>query len=75
MIQGCEHVDCAQKPIDGRRLRDATEQGLDPVAPRRLGRIPLEARRRGIVEPAAPLPEVIRDVERSIIRPAVPAWM
>ena len=74
MIQRCEHVDGAAESIDGRRLR-AREQRLDPVASRRLGRITLEARRRGIVEPSAPLPEVIRDVERGIIRPAVPAWM
>ena len=75
MIQRCEHVDGAAEPIDGRRLRDATEQRLDPVAARRLGRLAIEARRRRVVEPSAPLPEVIRDVERGIIRPAVPARM
>ena len=75
MIQRCEHVNGAAESIDGRRLRDATEQRLHPVAPRRLGRITLEARRRGIVEPAAPLPEVIGHVERGIIRPAIPMWM
>ena len=72
MIQWCEHVDGAAESIDGRRLR-AREQRLDPVAPRRLGRITLKPRRRRVVEPAAPLPEVIRDVERGIIRPSVPA--
>ena len=75
MIDRRKYVDGAAEPIDGRRLRDATEQRLDPVAPRRLGRITLEARRRGIVEAAAPLPEVIRDVEGCVVRPSVPAWM
>ena len=74
VVQRCEHVDGAAESIDGRRLR-AREQRLDPVAPRRLGRIPLEARRRGIVEPAAPLPKMIRDVEGCVVWPAVPAWM
>ena len=74
VIQRREHVDGAAEPVDGRRLR-AREQRLDPVAPRRIGRIPLKPRRRRVVEAAAPLPEVIRDVERGIIRPAVPARM
>ena len=75
VVQRRENVNGAAESIDGRRLRDATEQRLDPVAPRRLGRITLEARRRGIVEAAAPLPEVIRDVEGCVVRPSVPAWM
>ena len=75
MVQRCENIDGAAEPVDGRRLRDATEQRLDPVAPRRLGRIPLKPRRRRVVEAAAPLPEVIRDVEGCVVRPSVPAWM
>ena len=86
MIQRRENIDGAAKPIDGRRLyhagtaavarrgrRARSQERLDPSTSRRLGRIPFKPRRRRVVEPAAPLPEVIRDVERRVVRAPVPA--
>ena len=62
-------------PLRRRGRRARSQERLDPSTSRRLGRIPFEARRRRVVEPAAPLPEVVGHVERRVVRPAVPAWM
>ena len=87
VVQGREYVDGAAEPIDGRRLyhhagtaavarrgrRARSQERLDPSTSRRLGRISLKPRRRRVVEPAAPLPEVIGDIKSRVVRPAVPA--
>ena len=88
VVQRRENIDGAAEPVDGRRLYHArtaavarrgrcarSQERLHPSTSRRHGRISLKSRRRRVVEPAAPLPEVVGHIKSRVVRPAVPARM